>query len=136
MEQRIMIGVVLSILCMSVAGFTEMRRWDSALKHGSFESPTSVALLVPQFALSGLIEAFAAIAMMELLNTHWPERMKIFGGAIFFLSLSIASDLNSIIINTMLKVSGRKGKLPWFGGNDLNKNRLDCITSLSPLSQH
>lgn len=60
MEQRIMIGVVLSILCMSVAGLTEMRRRDSALKHGSFESPTSVVLLVPQFALSGLIEAFAA----------------------------------------------------------------------------
>ncbi|XP_059428387.1 protein NRT1/ PTR FAMILY 2.8-like [Corylus avellana] len=70
--------------------------------------PTRVALLVPQFALSGLIEAFAAIAMMELLTKHWPERMKTFGGAIFFLSLSIASFLSSIIINIIL-----------------NKNRLD-----------
>jgi peptide/histidine transporter 3/4 len=125
LEQRIMIGVVLSILCMSVAGFTEMKRRDSALKQGSFESPTSVALLVPQFALSGLIEAFAAIAMMELLTTHWPERMKTFGGAIFFLSLSIASYLSSILINIILKVTGKKGKSPWLGGNDLNKNRLD-----------
>nr|POE83805.1 protein nrt1/ ptr family 2.8 [Quercus suber] len=49
MEQRIMIGIVMAILCMLVAGFIEMKRRDSALKHGSFESPITVALLVPQF---------------------------------------------------------------------------------------
>lgn len=68
--------------------------------------------LFHNFASSGLIEAFAAITMMGLLTTHWPERMKTFGGAIFFLSLSIASYLSSIIINIILNYY--KNRLDYF----------------------
>ncbi|KAB2630598.1 protein NRT1/ PTR FAMILY 2.8-like [Pyrus ussuriensis x Pyrus communis] len=96
MEQRFKIGIVMSILCMVVGGLTEMKHRDSALAHGTLESPITVALLVPQFA--GLIEAFAAIALMELLTTQWPQTMRTFAGAVFFLSLS---------------------------SNDITKNRLD-----------
>ncbi|KAF5476150.1 hypothetical protein F2P56_007886 [Juglans regia] len=138
LEQRIVIGVVMSILCMLVAGFTEMERRDSALKRGSFESPITVALLLPQFVLSGLIEAFGAIAMMELLTAHWPNNMKTLGGAIFYLSFTIAGCLNSILIDIFLKVAWINGKLPWLGGNDLNKNRLEyfyfTVAALSTLN--
>ena len=51
----------------------------------------TVALLVPQFALSGWIEAFAAIAMMELLTTQCPESMKTFGGAVSFLAYPLTA---------------------------------------------
>ncbi|CAN6723979.1 unnamed protein product [Malus baccata var. baccata] len=125
MEQRFKIGIVISVLCMVVAGLTEMKRRDSALAHGTLESPITVALLVPQFALSGLIEAFAAIALMELLTTQWPQSMRTFAGAVFFLSLSIASYLTTILINVVKKLSGLNGNSSWLGGNDLNKNRLD-----------
>lgn len=124
-EQRILIGIMLSIVCMVVSGLVEVRRRGAALKHGSFESPTSVWWLVPQFALSGLVEAFAAITMMELLTSYWPQSMKTLGGAVFFLSLSIANYLNSILIKIILAVTGRNGTTPWLGGNDLNKNRLE-----------
>ncbi|CAB4284608.1 unnamed protein product [Prunus armeniaca] len=125
MEQRFKIGIVMSVLCMVVAGLTEMKRRNSALKHGTFESPITVALLVPQFALSGLIEAFAAIALMELLTVQWPQSMRTFAGAVFFLSLSMASYLTSLLITIVKKVSGLNGNSSWLGGNDLNKNRLD-----------
>ncbi|KAF2316062.1 hypothetical protein GH714_040857 [Hevea brasiliensis] len=65
MPQRIKIGIVMSILCMLVAAIVEKRRRESALKHGSFTSPVTIALLLPQFVLSGLTEAFAAVAIME-----------------------------------------------------------------------
>ncbi|CAN6576257.1 unnamed protein product [Malus baccata var. baccata] len=125
MEQRFKIGIVMSVLRMVVGGLTEMKRRDSALAHGTLESPITVALLVPQFTLSGLIEAFAAIALMELLTTQWPQSMRTFAGAVFFLSLSIANYLTTILINVVKKLSGLNGNSSSLGGNDLNKNRLD-----------
>ena len=125
MEHRILIGILLSIVTMVVSGLVEVHRRNNALKFGSFESPISIWWLVPQFALSGLVEAFAAIPLMELLTSHWPENMKTLGGAVFFLSLSIASYLNSIIIRIIKVATKGNGKTPWLGGNDLNKNRLE-----------
>ncbi|KAM1748892.1 hypothetical protein ACFX1T_009701 [Malus domestica] len=56
MEQRFKIGIVMSVMCMVVGGLTEMKRRDSALAHGTLESPLTVALLVPQFALKPLLQ--------------------------------------------------------------------------------
>ncbi|KAJ9163583.1 hypothetical protein P3X46_023234 [Hevea brasiliensis] len=125
MPQRIKIGIVMSILCMLVAAIVEKRRRESALKHGSFTSPITIALLLPQFVLSGLTEAFAAVAIMEFYTTQMPESMRTVAGAVFFLSLSIASYVSSLLINIIRHVSGKNRKLPWLGGHDLNKNRLD-----------
>jgi len=124
-EQRLGIGIIFSIACMVVAGLVEVRRRSNALKHNTFESHTRIWWLVPQFGLSGLVEAFAAIPMMELLTSYWPESMKTLGGAVFFLSLSIASSLSNVLIKIIVVVTKRNGGTPWLGGNDLNKNRLE-----------
>ncbi|OAY37703.1 protein NRT1/ PTR FAMILY 2.8 [Manihot esculenta] len=124
--QRIKIGIVMSILCMLVAAIVEKKRRDSALKHGSFASPITVAVLLPQFILSGLIEAFAAVAMMEFYTTQMPESMRTVAGAVFFLSLSISSYVGSLLIYIIHHLTGKNEKSPpWLGGHDLNKNRLD-----------
>ena len=123
--QRIRIGILLSILCMVVAAIVERKRRDSALRVGSFVSPTSFALLLPQFALSGLNEAFAAVSIMEFFTMQMPESMRTVAGAVFFLSLSIANYLGSFIVNIVHKVTLHSGKTPWLGGHDLNQNRLD-----------
>ncbi|KAI3440705.1 uncharacterized protein J3R85_003145 [Psidium guajava] len=123
--QRINIGIVMAILCMVIAGVVEGKRRSLALQNGSFVSPISVGYLLPQFALSGLIEAFAAIAMMELLTSHVPETLRTVGGAIFFLSLSVASYLTSSIVSAIHGLTGMNGKTPWVGGRDLNEGRLD-----------
>ncbi|GMY15697.1 protein NRT1/ PTR FAMILY 2.8 [Fagus crenata] len=125
MRQRISTGIVMSILCMVVAGIVEKIRRDSALKHGSFTSPTSFALILPQFVLSGLTEAFAAVAVMEFFTTQMPESMRTTAGAVFFLSLSIASYLSSLIINVIHEATTKSDKSSWLGGHDLNYNRLD-----------
>ena len=115
----------MSILCMLVAGIVEKKRRDSALKHGSFTSPTSFALLLPQYVLSGMTEAFAAVAIMEFLTKQMPESMRTTAGAVFFLSLSIASYIGALIVNIIHKATKKTDQLSWLGGHDLNKNRLD-----------
>ncbi|KAK9278765.1 hypothetical protein L1049_028342 [Liquidambar formosana] len=125
LQQRIRTGILMSILCMLIAGVVEKMRRDSALKHQSFASPLTVALLLPQFVLSGLTEAFAAVAIMEFYTTQMPESMRTVAGSIFFLSSSIASYTSSVLVNVIQSVSGRNGKSPWLGGHDLNKNRLE-----------
>lgn len=125
MEQRITIGILLSIFSMITSGVVEKHRRDAALKNRLFISPTSFALLLPQHVLTGLMEAFALVAIMEFFTMHMPEHMRTVAGAIFFLTISVASYLSSLIVYVIKKVSAKIAKSPWVGGHDLNQNRLD-----------
>ncbi|KAK4427242.1 protein NRT1/ PTR FAMILY 2.8 [Sesamum alatum] len=125
MQQRIIIGIIMSILCMIVAGIVEQKRRALAISEKSFTSPLHVLVLLPQFALSGLTEAFAAVALMEFFTIQLPESMRSIAGAIFFLSLSVASYLSTLIVNMMHSITGQGGKTPWLGGHDLNNNKLE-----------
>ncbi|KAL5747371.1 hypothetical protein ACOSP7_024369 [Xanthoceras sorbifolium] len=124
MTQRIKTGMVMSILCMTMSGIVEKFRRDSALKHGSFVSPISVAFLCPQLVFSGLTEAFASVSIMEFFTMRMPESMRTVAGAIFFLSLSITSYMSALIVN-IIHTATKNNQAPWVGGHDLNKNRLE-----------
>ncbi|MBA0706838.1 hypothetical protein Golax_018924 [Gossypium laxum] len=125
MTQRINIGLISAMACSIVASFIEKKRRTAALKHGAFKSPMSILMLLPQFALSGLVEAFAAVAIMEYLTTQLPESMRTVAGAIFFISLSMASYLNSMLVNIVHKTTKKGGKTPWLGGHNLNNDKLE-----------
>ncbi|XP_051116838.1 protein NRT1/ PTR FAMILY 2.8 [Andrographis paniculata] len=125
MQQRISVGIIMSILCMFVAGTVEKHRRASAVKNGTFSSPLHVTFLFPQFALSGLTEAFAAVALLEFYTLKLPQSLRSVAGAIFFVSLSIGSYLSSLIVNVVHSATGGKNRTPWLGGPDLNMNRLD-----------
>lgn len=125
MRQRINTGIVMASFSLLVAGFIEQKRRVSALEQKSFKSSLSILALVPQFCLSGLTEAFAAVALMEFLTTELPESMRTVSGATFFLSLSIASYLNSVVVNVIHGITGKNGAVPWLGGTDLNKDTLE-----------
>ncbi|KAK6924949.1 Proton-dependent oligopeptide transporter family [Dillenia turbinata] len=124
-QQRISAGIISSVICMLVAGILEKKRRDLALAHHSFESPLSILYLLPQFMLSGLTEALAPVAIMEFLTTHLPESMRTVGGAIFFLGLSVASYLSSLLVNMIHSLTKLNGNTPWLGHPDLNNSRLD-----------
>ncbi|KAJ8536438.1 hypothetical protein K7X08_034839 [Anisodus acutangulus] len=125
LQIRIKIGIFMSILCLAVAALVETRRRDLALKEGVFISPLGIGFFLPQFILAGLTEAFAAVSVMEFLNNQVPETMRSVAGAIFFLSLSIASYLNTLIVNVVEMLSGLHGRKPWLGSHDLNQNKLE-----------
>ncbi|CAN1275506.1 Protein NRT1/ PTR FAMILY 2.8 [Linum perenne] len=130
MRQRINTGIVMSFLCMIVASSVEKKRRSLALEHKSYISPLSIFALLPQFALSGLTEAFAAIAVMEFLTTHLPESMRTIAGAVFFLSLSVSSYLNAALVNLVHRITAGYGHRPWLGGRDLNQSRIDNFFTL------
>ncbi|KAJ4841404.1 hypothetical protein Tsubulata_036142 [Turnera subulata] len=125
LRQRINTGIVMAILCMVVAGIVEKQRRIAALQRGTFESPLHMLALTPQFALSGLNEAFAAVSIMEYYTNHLPESMRTISGAIFFLSFSAASYINTALVNLVHTLSVKDGKIPWLGGRDLNTVTLD-----------
>ncbi|EPS58838.1 hypothetical protein M569_15975, partial [Genlisea aurea] len=126
MYQRILIGITMSVLCMVSAGAVERRRRTLAISRGSYVSPLHVAALLPQFALSGLTEALAAVALMEFFTLRLPQSLRSVAGGIFFFSLSAASYLSSLIVNVIhTATAGAKGDAPWLGGHDLNHNKLD-----------
>ncbi|CAL1368077.1 unnamed protein product [Linum trigynum] len=123
--KRIRVGIAMSIAAMVVAANVERKRRDSAVKIGEFVSPESFAILMPQFVLLGITEAFAAVAVMEFFTTRMPENMRTLAGAFFFLCLSASNYVNSAMINIVRKATAGGGRTPWLGGHDLNKNRLD-----------
>lgn len=125
MVMRVRMGIIMSILCMVTAGIIEKKRRDSALSNDTYVAPLHVYWLIPQFALSGLAEAFACVTMMEFFTTRMPESMRTVASAVFFISLSISSYLSSFIVNIIHKLSRTDGGMSWLGGHDLNKNRLD-----------
>ncbi|XP_054807265.1 protein NRT1/ PTR FAMILY 2.8-like isoform X2 [Prosopis cineraria] len=125
MGLRIKIGILLSILCMLVAANVEKKRRHSALRQNSYISPSSFTLLLPQYALSGLTEAFAAVAIMELFTMQLPESMRTVSGAVFYLSMSISDYLGSLVVNIVHKVTSENGRTPWLGHHDLNHVRLE-----------
>ncbi|XP_042500374.1 protein NRT1/ PTR FAMILY 2.8 [Macadamia integrifolia] len=125
MRTRMLIGIIMSILCMAVAGTIEGRRRDKALKNHSYTAPMSFAWLVPQFMLSGLTEAFMAIGIMEFVTMKLPESMRTIAGSIFFLGLAFASYISTLIVNIITSITKRNGGEAWLGGHDLNTNRLD-----------
>jgi peptide/histidine transporter 3/4 len=51
--------------------------------------------------------------------------MRTVAGAVFFLSLSIANYIGSLIVNVVHRATSHKGQTPWLGGHDINHNRLD-----------
>ncbi|CAI0399241.1 unnamed protein product [Linum tenue] len=123
--KRIRVGIAMSIAAMVVAANVERKRRESAVRIGEFVSPESFAILMPQFVLLGITEAFAAVAVMEFFTTRMPENMRTLAGAFFFLCLSASNYVNSAVVNVVRKATAGGGRTPWLGGHDLNEHRLD-----------
>ncbi|KAJ4851369.1 hypothetical protein Tsubulata_006686 [Turnera subulata] len=118
-------GIVMAILCILVTRIEEKQHREAALRKGTFESLLHMLALTPQFALSGLNEAFAAVSIMEHYTNLLPESMRTISGALFFLSFSAANYINTTLANLVYTLTMKDGKIPWLGGKDLNKVTLD-----------
>ncbi|KAI3885545.1 hypothetical protein MKX03_009243, partial [Papaver bracteatum] len=130
LKHRLGAGIVISIICMVVAGIVERRRRDSTLKNHTFIAPMSFTWLIPQYALSGMTEVFTGVGIVEFLAKQFPPSMGTLACSLFFLSLGCASYVSSFLINLIHRIShsasdDKDGSNPgWLGGTDLNKNKL------------
>ncbi|KAJ8485068.1 hypothetical protein OPV22_017553 [Ensete ventricosum] len=126
--QRIGAGLVLSILAMSAAALTEIKRLrvarstPAALENGA-TVPMSVFWLIPQFFLVGAGEAFTYIGQLDFFLRECPKGMKTMSTGLFLSTLSLGFFVSSALVTVVHKVTGERGHGAWLADN-LNRGKL------------
>ncbi|XP_030463970.1 protein NRT1/ PTR FAMILY 5.2-like [Syzygium oleosum] len=125
---RMGIGLVLHIVIMTVASFTERWRLRVATEHNLVESggqiPLTIFILLPQFVLMGTADAFLEVAKIEFFYDQAPESMKSLGTSYSMTTLGIGNFLSSFLLSTVSHITKRHGHRGWIL-NNLNASHLD-----------
>jgi len=126
--QRIGIGMVFSILAMSVAALVEMKRLravDKELIQRGKTGPLSLSALwiAPQSMILGIGDGFALVGLQEYFYDQVPDSMRSLGIAFYLSVLGAGSFLSSFLIIIVDHVTGKSGR-SWFA-KDVNLSRLD-----------
>lgn len=126
--QRMGIGLVLHIIIMTIASFTERWRLRVAREHGIVEGgqqvPLTIFILLPQFVLMGTADAFLEVAKIEFFYDQAPENMKSLGTSYSMTTLGIGNFLSSFLLSTVSRLTKRNGHHGWIL-NNLNASHLD-----------
>ena len=126
--QRMAVGLIMHIFIMLAASLTEWHRLNAARDHGVVESgktiPLTIFILVPQFVLMGIADAFLEVAKIEFFYDQAPEGMKSLGTSYSMTSLGIGNFLSSFLLTTVSNITKRNGHKGWIL-NNLNASRLD-----------
>ncbi|KAE8734980.1 Protein NRT1/ PTR FAMILY 5.2 [Hibiscus syriacus] len=126
--QRMGVGLVLHIIIMMIASFTERYRLNVAKEHGLVEHegqlPLTIFILLPQFVLMGTADSFLDVSKLEFFYDHAPESMKSLGTSYSSTSLGIGNFLSSFLLSTVSNITQRHGHQGWIL-NNLNKSHLD-----------
>ncbi|KAJ8639158.1 hypothetical protein MRB53_015852 [Persea americana] len=126
--QRMGIGFILHIIVMVSASFAERRRLSVARDHGLVENgkqvPLTIFILLPQFVIMGIADAFLEVAKMDFFYDQAPEGMKSIGTSYSLTSLGIGNFLSSFLLSTVSHVTKKNGHKGWILDN-LNASHLD-----------
>ncbi|XP_074285222.1 protein NRT1/ PTR FAMILY 5.14-like isoform X2 [Silene latifolia] len=127
--QRIGTGLFISIVCMVVAALIEKRRLDIALHYGLIDLPTatvpmSIWWLLPQYAISGIADAFTIVGLQEFFYDQVPVELRSVGMSLYLTVLGIGSLLSSILVSLVDKLSSGEMGSSWLSDN-LNTTHLD-----------
>jgi len=129
--QRMGVGLVIHIAIMGIASVTERHRLAVAREHGIRDSrgpgatiPLTIFVLLPQFVLMGVADAFLEVAKIEFFYDQAPEGMKSLGTSYAMTSLGVGNFLSSALLSTVSRVTRRHGRPGWVL-NNLNASRLD-----------
>ncbi|KAK8988129.1 hypothetical protein V6N11_065727 [Hibiscus sabdariffa] len=102
--QRMGVGLVLHIIIMAIASFTERYRLSVARQHGLVEHggqlPLTIFILLPQFVLMGTADAFLEVAKLEFFHDQAQEGMKTLGTSYSSRTMGIGSFLSSFLLST------------------------------------
>ncbi|XP_077250809.1 protein NRT1/ PTR FAMILY 5.2-like isoform X2 [Tasmannia lanceolata] len=126
--QRMGIGLIIHIIIMLTASLTERRRLRVAKDHGLVENggqvPLTIFILLPQFVLMGIADAFLEVSKIEFFYDQAPEGMKSLGTSYAMTSLGIGNFLSSFLLHTVSNITERNGHRGWIL-NNLNASHLD-----------
>nr|BAJ95375.1 predicted protein [Hordeum vulgare subsp. vulgare] len=124
---RMGIGMLVQVLTMGTASLIESRRLSYARSHGTDgiggELRLSIFVLLPQFVLMGLADAFLVVGKIEFFYDQAPESMKSLGTALSLTAYGVGNVLSSFILSLVTRVTRERGS-PWVT-NNLNASHLD-----------
>lgn len=128
--QRMGVALVIHIAIMGIASATERHRLAVARVHGVADSkgttiPLTIFVLLPQFVLMGVADAFLEVAKIEFFYDQAPEGMKSLGTSYAMTSLGVGNFLSSLLLSTVAHVTRRHGGGGGWIQNNLNASRLD-----------
>ncbi|XP_031484238.1 protein NRT1/ PTR FAMILY 5.2-like [Nymphaea colorata] len=131
--QRMGIGLVMQTIILVIACSVERIRL-SYVKHYGLQSskeaiPLTIFILLPQFALMGLADAFVEVAKIEFFYDQAPETMKSLGASYFTSSIGVGNFFSSFLLRAVSEVTENNGHGGWVR-NNLNVSRLDYYYGL------
>ncbi|OMO53337.1 Proton-dependent oligopeptide transporter family [Corchorus capsularis] len=101
--QRVGVGLVLSIISMTVAGIVEVKRRDQGRK--DFFHPISLFWLCFQYGIFGVADMFTIVGLMEFFYKEAPSGMKSLATSFAWLSLSFGYFLSTAFVNIINAVT-------------------------------
>ncbi|KAI9091378.1 hypothetical protein K1719_028189 [Acacia pycnantha] len=126
--QRMGIGLLISVLCMSAAAILEIKRLQLARELGLVDKevavPISIFWQIPQYFLLGAAEVFTFIGQFEFFYDQSPDAMRSLCSALSLLTTSLGNYLSSIIVTVVTYLTTQGGQIGWIADN-LNEGHLD-----------
>ncbi|XP_062209812.1 protein NRT1/ PTR FAMILY 5.2-like [Phragmites australis] len=124
---RMGIGLLLQIVTMATASVIESRRLAYARSHGLDKTggqlPLTIFVLLPQFVLMGLADAFLVVGKIEFFYDQAPESMKSLGTAMSLTAYGVGNILSSFLLSMVTRITRERGNA-WVT-NNLNASNLD-----------
>ncbi|CAN4108311.1 unnamed protein product [Withania somnifera] len=122
--QRVGVGLVLSIVSMSVAALVEIKRKHHSLKDPL--KPIHLAWLGFQYAIFGIADMFTLVGLLEFFYKEAPIGMRSLSTSFTWISVSLGYFLSSVLVDIINSVTKRRApsKKGWLVGLDLDQNNL------------
>jgi len=123
--QRVGVGLVLSAISMTVAGFVEVKRKTQF--HKDPLKPTSLFWLSFQYGIFGIVDMFTFIGLLKFFYKEAPAGMRSLFTSLTGLSPSFGYFLSSVLVDVVNAATKRKtkSKQGWIYGLNLNDNNLE-----------
>ncbi|KAL3538368.1 hypothetical protein ACH5RR_001734 [Cinchona calisaya] len=122
--QRVGVGLVLSIISMTVAGFVEVKRKNHDIIYGK---PIHVFWLSFQYGIFGIADMFTLVGLLEFFYKEAPIGMRSLSTSFTWLSLSFGYFLSSIFVDVINSITRRTtyNKQGWLAAQLLDENHLN-----------
>ncbi|KAL5989823.1 hypothetical protein ACLOJK_010718 [Asimina triloba] len=133
--QRIGIGLVFSAISMSIAAILEVKRKQTAKRHGMLDAipllqplPISVLWLSFQYFIFGIADMFTYVGLLEFFYSESPKALKAISSSFLWCSLAIGYFFSTVLVEVVNSATyGLTKSKGWLAGNNLNRNHLDLF---------
>lgn len=125
--QRVGVGLILSAISMTIAGFIEVKRRNQGRKDPT--KPISLFWLSFQYAVFGIADMFTLVGLLEFFYREAPANMKSLATSFTWLSMALGYFISTVFVEIINAVTKRitPSKQGWLEGLDLNKSNLNLF---------